>query len=151
MRNLLFLLVTFLAAVSLVSCSEDESVPEPPTQLQGYEWKLETQMPLENYYTYEVGRTVAFNTKGSGWIGWNKNDKYRLGFTFEECHDRKDTYCVYLHVKYPEFSYYFADVKVEGTTASFLLFASYEDFYQYNRKGINTGIPITLTYQGKYR
>ncbi len=150
MRKILYLLVSLVCSLFIVSCSDD-NVPKPEPTLWGKVWKLETELPLDNYYTYEAGRNMAFSTMGSGWIGWNKEDKYTVSFTYEEALDRKNTYCIYLHVKFPEFCYYLADVKVDETSASFLLFGTYEDFYQYHKNGKNTGKPVTLSLVGKYK
>ena len=147
MNRLLKLLFLLIWSFAFPSCNEEEEWI--PTSLRGAVWKLETRMPLEGYYNYEVGRCVAFSGKTErGWIGWSEDDRYRVIFTCEKQRDRENSYRIVLHTNTNLlYDYYIADVKVEEKRASFLLFNSYDDFYQFNTKGDSTlGKEVRLVY-----
>ena len=68
MKRLLVILISALSLVTLVGCSEDNWTL--PTTLKGGVWELQTPMPLQDYFTYQPGRCIAFSEKSSrGWIG----------------------------------------------------------------------------------
>lgn len=147
-KTLIAILSVF--CIFITACSEEDMWV--PTSLKGAVWKLDTPMRLQDFYTYEVGRCVAFSpTSVKGWIGWNEDDKYKVVFSLEPLRDREDTYTMTLHT-YIDHCYYVTDVQVvDGKRASFLLFNDYDEFYNYHIKGDNTlGTRIKFVYDRRY-
>lgn len=149
MKRLLFIIISVIAF--LCGCGDDEAWTRPTT-LKGGVWRLETPLPLRDYFTYQTGRCIAFSESSSqGWLGWNEKDRYRVNFTYEPVRDRRDAYVIYLHTSI-EFSYYISDINVDSDKASFLLFASYNDFYLYHVKGDGSmATPVSLVLERRCR
>ncbi|MBP3372953.1 MAG: hypothetical protein J6L60_00245 [Bacteroidaceae bacterium] len=146
MKRLYLILISVLSLFSLCGCSEEEWAA--PTTLKGGVWQLTTPLPLQDYFTYEPGRCIAFSEKSSqGWIGTDEKDRYKVIFTYEQVRNLQGALSITLHT-YTENTYYISDAVVDGKEASLLLFGSYDDFYLHHIKGEEGhGIPVKLVLQ----